>query len=240
MRYAKHNNNGTAVVVKLLRPGSDELLILQDLHLINSPNNHTIPLLQTLDLNMGTFIIHLEGTPLDHGFNFRKFPSSKIENFSHQLVEGVAFLHRHGIAHLDIKPQNIVIVSGQLFIIDFDIAVRVDGPDTLIDRWRGTRGWMAPEIGKHPDGPRRLYSPIRADLWSCGLVLRYLSRNGAGKEENPLEALTSDLLNKNPRLRPLLCERNSVTGGQLSSELQGRLKRKADVLPHDAKRLAIT
>ncbi|KAI0278543.1 hypothetical protein BGY98DRAFT_514528 [Russula aff. rugulosa BPL654] len=141
MRYAKHNN-GTAVVVKLLRPGSDELLILQDLHLINSPNNHTIPLLQTLDLNMGTFIILLEGTPLDHGFDFRMFSSREIENFSNQLVDGVAFLHRHGIAHLDIKPQNIVIVSGQLFIIDFDIAVRVDGPDTLIDRWRGlVDGW---------------------------------------------------------------------------------------------------
>jgi serine/threonine protein kinase len=188
MRYAKHNN-GTAVVVKLLHPGSDELLILQDLHLINSPNNHTIPLLQTLDLNMGTFIILLKGTPLDDGFDFGMFSSRKIENFSHQLVEGVAFLHRHGIAHLDIKPQNIVTVSSQLFIIDFDTAVRVDGPDTLIDCWCGTRGWMAPEIGKHPDGPRCLYSPIRADLWSCGLVLRYLSSKSAGKEENPLEAL---------------------------------------------------
>jgi serine/threonine protein kinase len=216
MRYAKHNN-GTTVVVKLLRPGSDELLILQDLHLINSPKNHTIPLLRTFDLNMGTFIFLLEGTPLDHGFNFMMFPSSEIENFSHQLVEGVAFLHRHGIAHLDIKPQNIVTVSSQLFIIDFDTAVRVDGPDTLIDCWCGTRGWMAPEIGKHPDGPRCLYSPIRADLWSCGLVLRYLSSKGAGKEENPLEALTRDLLNKDPRLRPLLFVRNSVTGGQSSS-----------------------
>ena len=236
MRYAKHNN-GTAVVVKLLRPGSDELLILQDLHLIKSPDNHTIPLLRTFDLNMGTFIFLLEGIPLDHGFDFRKFPSSEIENFSQQLVDGVAFLHRHGIAHLDIKPQNIVVVSSQLFIIDFDIAVRVDGPDTLIDRWRGTPGWMAPEIGKHPDGPRCLYSPIRADLWSCGLVLRYLS-----KEENPFKSLTRGLLNKDPQLRPLLSAWNSVTRGQLSSELQGqgRLKRKVDVLPHDAKRLAIT
>ena len=230
MRYAKHNN-GTAVVVKLLRPGSDELLILQDLHLIKSPDNHTIPLLRTFDLNMGTFIFLLEGTPLDHGFDFRMFPSSEIENFSSQLVEGVTFLHRHGIAHLDIKPQNVVAVSSQLFIIDFDIAVRVDGPDTLIDHWRGTPGWMAPEIGKHPDGPRRLYSPIRADLWSCGLVLRYLSSNGADKEENPL---TRKLLNKDPRLRPLLFVQNSVTRGQSSSELQGRLKRKADVLLHDA------
>jgi serine/threonine protein kinase len=93
-------------------------------------------------------------------------------DFSQQLIEGVAFLHGHGIAHLDIRPQNIVALPNQLLIIDFDISVRVDGPNPLIDRWCGTPGWMAPEIG-HQDGPKCLYSPIRADLWTCGLMLRY-------------------------------------------------------------------
>jgi hypothetical protein len=83
------------------------------------------------------------------------------------------------------------------------------------------------------DGPKRLYSPIRADLWSCGLVLRYLAREGPVKEEeNPFEALTRQLLKKNPQLRPLL---DSVTVGHPLSEQQGGLKRKPDALPHDAK-----
>jgi serine/threonine protein kinase len=210
MRYAK-DDNGTAVVVKRLRPGCDELRILQDLHLIKSQHNHTIPLLRTLDLDKGTFIVLSEGTPLDYGFEFGRFPSSEILNFSQQLVEGVAFLHSHSIAHLDIKPPNIVVLEKRMFIIDFDIAVRVDGPDTLIDRSRGTPEWMAPEIGKHPDGRRRLYSPIRADLWSCGLVLRYLASEGAGQEGNPYEALTRDLLNNDPQLRPLLDAWSQVT-----------------------------
>jgi serine/threonine protein kinase len=34
---------------------------------------------------------------------------NKGADFSRQLIEGVAFLHRHDIAHLDIKPQNIVV-----------------------------------------------------------------------------------------------------------------------------------
>ena len=33
---------------------------------------------------------------------------------------------------------------------------------------------------------------MQADLWSCGLVLWSLGRGGAGKEENPLEVLTSN------------------------------------------------
>jgi serine/threonine protein kinase len=231
MRYATQNN-GTTVVVKLLRPGFDELLILQHLHLINSPDNHTIPLIGTLNLNVGTFIVLPEAILLGYGFEHEMF-RSEIADFSRQLVEGVAFLHSHGIAYLDIKPQNIVALRKQLLIIDFNIVVRVD---TLIDRWRGTPGWMAPEIGKDPDGPKCLYSPIRADLWSCGPMLRYLESKGAGKEE----ALARDLLNKDPQLRPLLYVQSSVTVGHSLSELQGLLKRKPDDLPHDAKRLAIT
>ena len=148
------------------------------------------------------FVLLPEATPLDLGFALGMFRSDVVD-FSRQLIEGVAFLHRRGIAHLDIKPQNIVALRNQLFIIDFDISVRVDGTHTLIDRWRGTPGWMAPEIGRQ-DGPRCSYSPLRADLWSCGLMLRYLANEGDVKEENPFEALARLLLNKSPRLRPLL------------------------------------
>ncbi|KAI0283112.1 kinase-like domain-containing protein [Russula aff. rugulosa BPL654] len=223
MRHAIQSN-GTAVVVKLLHPDTNELQFLRHFHQINSPDNHTIPLLATFKLNIGTFIC------------FR----NNVVDFSRQLIEGVGFLHRHGIAHLDIKPENIVALPHQLFIIDFDISVRVSGPNALIDRWCGTPGWMAPEIGRR-NGPRCSYSPIRADLWSCGRVLQYLAREGAVKEENPFEALTWQLLNKVPQNRPLLLRHHpsQLTVGHSMSQLQHRLKRKADDLPHSSKRLAI-
>ena len=90
------------------------------------------------------------------------------------------------------------------------------------------------------DGHKRSYSPIRADLWSCGLVLQYLASKGVVKEENPtFQALTRQLLVNNPRCRPLLHLQNSVTVVDPSGDLNGRLKRKTDAPPHDAKRLAI-
>ena len=200
MRHATQSN-GTAVVVKLLHD-FHELQILQDLQRIDSPINHTIPLLGMLKSNSWTFILLPEATPLDDRFAVGMIHDN-VKNFSQQLIEGVAFLHSQGIAHLDIKPQNIVVLRNQLFIIDFDISVRVDGPSALIDRWRGTPGWMAPEIG-HRDGPKCWYSPIRADLWSCGLVLQYLAKEGDVEEENPFEVLARELLNNTPPLRPLL------------------------------------
>jgi serine/threonine protein kinase len=103
---------------------------------------------------MGTFIVLPEATPLDFGGAFGMFRSDVLD-FSRQLIDGVAYLHSRGIAHLDIKPQNIVALPNQLFIIDVDIAVRVDGVDALIDHWCGTPGWMAPEIGRQ-DGPKCL------------------------------------------------------------------------------------
>ncbi|PCH38393.1 kinase-like protein, partial [Wolfiporia cocos MD-104 SS10] len=89
---------------------------------------------------------------------------------SQDLAKGLTFIHKNGIAHLDIKPANLVYTDEhRLQIIDFDIAVQVKDEDDLMCGYLGTEGWMAPEIGKK-DGPHPLYSPIRADRWSCGRV----------------------------------------------------------------------
>ena len=76
-------------------------------------------------------------------------------------IDGVAFLHSHHIAHLHIKPQNIIACGNQLFIIGFDISVRVDSPDALINRWCRTRGGW-------PMGPGVCL--VLCEL-SCGLVV---------------------------------------------------------------------
>jgi serine/threonine protein kinase len=110
-------------------------------------------------------------------------------------------MHRNGVAHLDIKPQNIVVRNDdRLFIIDFDLSLRVDGPDHLIDTWCGTTGWMAPDIGKR-NGPRHLYSPIRADLWSCGQVISYLMAESNEVVDEELKTLARRLSHKNLRYR---------------------------------------
>jgi serine/threonine protein kinase len=86
-----------------------------------------------------------------------------------------------------------------LFIIDFDISVRVDGPDALIDCWWGTPEWMAPEIvGMGP----------KSDLWSCGLALRDLASQGV-REENSFKTFR-ELLTQNRDIAPCyICKARS-------------------------------
>jgi hypothetical protein len=85
----------------------------------------------------------------------------------------------------------------------------------LIDQWLGTPLWMAPEIGDR-HGPRRLYSPIRADLWSSGLVLQYLASKRGKDEDDTFKTLAGQLLNKRPHLRPMLSSSSSDKTMRLS------------------------
>ena len=77
---------------------------------------------------------------------------SNLFSIAKQLIEGVA--------HLVLKPENIIMNSstGQLSIIDYSVSRRVRSPDEMITGFAGTPGYVAPEVGHKP------YSPIRADL----------------------------------------------------------------------------
>lgn len=116
---------------------------------------------------------------------------------SRDLVKAIEFLHSNNIAHLDIKPRDV-----RLQVTDFDLAVRVQRKDEEIDYYRGSKGWMAPEIGGE-GGPRQMYSPIKADLWSLGCVLFAFAKRH-GKLDDGLEAFAKQLMHRDSYRRPSL------------------------------------
>jgi serine/threonine protein phosphatase PrpC len=68
-------------------------------------------------------------------------------NIAVKLARAVAALHRAGIIHRDIKPDNVILEgSGSLKLIDLGV-VRVPGlEDFPPDETPGTRAYMAPEM----------------------------------------------------------------------------------------------
>jgi serine/threonine protein kinase len=108
---------------------------------------------------------------------------NEIACYFKQIINGVAFLHQHGLAHRDLKLDNCVVNDwGQLKLIDFGSAVpfakgtalhdaqsfrSFDSRDS-IEYARGVVGsdpYLAPEVFDAVD-----YDPRLADVWSIAII----------------------------------------------------------------------
>lgn len=61
-----------------------------------------------------------------------------------QILSAVTDLHRRGLAHLDLKPANVVLQDGRPVVIDFGSTRRIGSPQPP-GRPVGTEGYAAPE-----------------------------------------------------------------------------------------------
>jgi tRNA A-37 threonylcarbamoyl transferase component Bud32 len=70
-----------------------------------------------------------------------------------QLIRGVAYMHSMGIAHRDVKPENLLLnEDGQLKITDFgvsDVVVQSGGGCRKCHGMCGSEPYMAPEVHTH-------------------------------------------------------------------------------------------
>jgi serine/threonine protein kinase len=88
------------------------------------------------------------------------------------LIEGLKFLHGHGVAHLDIKPENILInpETNEIRYIDFGLAC-MSGQEC---EPAGTGYYLPPEI-YYVD--KSFKSAKQQDIWSLGVTI-WVSHHG--------------------------------------------------------------
>jgi serine/threonine protein kinase/ketosteroid isomerase-like protein len=95
----------------------------------------------------------------------RNLPLAEKISYLEQLCAGLAFAHKAGIVHRDVKPANIMIDrEGVVRILDFGIA-RIEGSAMTQDgTMMGSLNYMSPEqmLGKPVDQ--------RSDIFSVGSV----------------------------------------------------------------------
>jgi len=95
-----------------------------------------------------------------------------------QLMEAVSYMHQMGVAHRDLKLENVLLAStpdgGDVCkVCDFGLAHRyeIDGSGKVLNQKKlmetcGSKSYAAPEVLEG-----RGYNGFDADVWSCGICL---------------------------------------------------------------------
>jgi serine/threonine protein kinase len=160
-----------------------------------------------------------------------------------QIAAGLVHMHRRGVYHADLKPNNILLSrSGEVKIIDYGLAW-IKGEHK--GRVQGTPEYMAPEQAKNG------IVNERTDIYNFGatmyrLVTWRLPPSPAAKSDLPIDAKIQAHLLKpvqefNATAPPALCdliqsclEPNALKRPERVSEIQGALDHLADTLVRSA------
>lgn len=128
------------------------------------------------------------GQLLDHIQNRVKFTEKEACNVVKDLAAALQYLHKKGIAHRDVKPENVLCVyEDQLCpikICDFDLGSGIKFNSQLTSPVStpalltpvGSAEFMAPEVVEAfmDDTERDLFYDKRCDLWSLGVIMYIL------------------------------------------------------------------
>lgn len=99
----------------------------------------------------------------------KMFSENEIRNILFQVLSGLAFVHKHGYFHRDMKPENLLCMGPELVkIADFGLAREIRSQPPYTD-YVSTRWYRAPEVLLRS---RTYSSPI--DIWAVGCIMAEL------------------------------------------------------------------
>ncbi len=111
---------------------------------------------------------YIEGGSLDDRMRRKPLTLEEASRFLAQIASALDYAHKRGVIHRDLKPNNILLDSGEnAYLTDFGIArmVQSDHKLTATGSVMGTPAYMSPEQG--------MGQPVdaRSDLYTLGVVL---------------------------------------------------------------------
>ncbi|KAL0353659.1 UNVERIFIED_CONTAM: Mitogen-activated protein kinase kinase kinase [Sesamum angustifolium] len=87
---------------------------------------------------------------------------SVMRFYTHQMLQGLNYLHLKGVVHCDIKGQNVLIGKDGLKIADFGCA---KWSGSAVPAFAGTPAYMAPEVARGEE------QSFPADVWALGCTV---------------------------------------------------------------------
>ncbi|MDY7228248.1 ATP-binding protein [Hyalangium rubrum] len=79
-----------------------------------------------------------------------------------QVLQALAYMHRWGVIHRDLKPGNVLVVDGQVKVLDFGLAIAREGLPGQATV--GSPGFVAPELFEGQP------ASAASDLYSLGMI----------------------------------------------------------------------
>ena len=154
-----------------------------------------------------------------------------------QLLSALTALHKHGVVHRDVKPENLMVSDvddpsrARLVMIDFGYAAIVKSAQEPLEGLAGSPEYAAPEVLTWLDGDGEPYY-ASCDMWSVGVTA---VRSAA----SPVSALSLSLshthTHTSAHLIASLTRRPSASPAQyvlLSAELPFEFPEEGDLAEH--------
>ncbi|MBI3981393.1 MAG: protein kinase [Gemmatimonadetes bacterium] len=167
-----------------------------------------------------------------------ELPIPEAARILREVVDALAYAHRHGVVHRDIKPDNVLLSEGHAVVTDFGVAKAVSEATgsgmslTSLGVALGTPAYMAPEqavADPHVDH--------RADIYAVG-ILAYEMVCGrlpfsAGTPQALLAAHVTEAPEPATRHRTTVPEAlNALIMRCLEKKAADRWQRAEELLPH--------
>lgn len=137
---------------------------------------------------------YYEGETLEQKIKRGPLPLEEAVGIAIQAAEGLTAAHEQKIAHLDVKPANLLVTpSGVVKIVDFGLA-RLAGrnENAPSGTFMGTAFYMSPEQARGEGADHR------TDIWALGVVLYQMISGRLPFSGDYEQALIYSIIYENP------------------------------------------
>ena len=94
-----------------------------------------------------------------------------VKTYLRQISSGLLYLHKKGIVHHDIKPDNLLVGENEMvYIADFGVSEICSSRDPKVHGHRGTPAFFAPELLAEKEMDDSVNGPP-VDMWALGVTL---------------------------------------------------------------------